>query len=988
MADLEITVGLNDRASRQLQNIDKAASSLTRTLRGAGAAAVAFASGSVVTGVVNQYRAFEKYRSVLTTYLGSQTKANAELKRLQGLANSLPQDLADVTEAFTIFSRFGLDTSSEALTAFSNIATANGKSFAQLGEAVADALTGEFERLKEFGIKVSKENDQFVARIGNQQVALANSTTDLVAQLQTLGEEGGRFGSAASDNADTLNQSISNLQGALFEASVTIGEQLKPALKEAADEMARFVRDNEKLQENLGAGLGEAIKLTSSSVKLLADNIELVRNAALAYLGLRFANAFVNLSTKLSGAIKRQQDLNGMMETFKKVVRNNMPILSKFATGLRTIGTYAIRLAPLLTNPFTAVVAVIGAAVAGGLYFFQDSMVKVGETAATLKEVVKASFQVMGDAATYVGTWIKDKFLQAVQAVKEYFVSLQEPVLDVVNSIGRFFQEAFSYVSDVVSAAVNQVRDYISSVSTPVQAAVQRVVDGFKVAFNYVVNIVVATFTQIKSIISQLPTFFIGAFKGVLSVADSFGEAVVKKFSNIFEAIKLAGSFEFQAAFDKLGEDTGFSMAESFKKGFQDSGIDLIDTSDIFEVDRFSQVETAVKNTYGAAATYISGTVLPAFEGVKGSVIETATAVGETLGDAYDFTTGKIEEKVIANRAEQEQMEAVAKAVQDEITVMEQAVLTSDNLVAATDAVSESQTNLAGSTNQAKTQLTDYQRYLNNLLASATTAANQTTFAKQAQIDLNEQFRMGKITAAQYSEAMERINSTLGIVKKTSSSTAAAVNKSNKTIEKETKTIADTIGEKMMGLSSSISSTMTDVFLGLKGGFEGLEDIALSVVKTIVNTLVQEFLVKPLLTNISKAIGSAFGGIGGGMGGGLFGGGGGLLGGLFSMFTGGFGGGLLSLFGFADGGNTAIAGQKPILVGERGPEIFMPGKAGTVVSNEDLQGMGGNDSLVVNFNLNAVDTQSGVEFLLQNKQVITGVVQDAYRRRGQQGPLG
>ena len=58
-----------------------------------------------------------------------------------------------------------------------------------------------------------------------------------------------------------------------------------------------------------------------------------------------------------------------------------------------------------------------------------------------------------------------------------------------------------------------------------------------------------------------------------------------------------------------------------------------------------------------------------------------------------------------------------------------------------------------------------------------------------------------------------------------------------------------------------------------------------------------------------------------------------------------------------------------------------------VVANDKF-GMGGDAPLNVNFTINAVDTQTGVEFLLENKRVITSVVQEAYNRRGQQGPLG
>ena len=70
----------------------------------------------------------------------------------------------------------------------------------------------------------------------------------------------------------------------------------------------------------------------------------------------------------------------------------------------------------------------------------------------------------------------------------------------------------------------------------------------------------------------------------------------------------------------------------------------------------------------------------------------------------------------------------------------------------------------------------------------------------------------------------------------------------------------------------------------------------------------------------------------------------------------------------------------------------MPGSNSRVYSNTQSQGiLGGQrqeEPLTVNFNLNAVDTQSGVEFIIENKNIITSVIQDAYQTRGRAGPLG
>jgi hypothetical protein len=139
-------------------------------------------------------------------------------------------------------------------------------------------------------------------------------------------------------------------------------------------------------------------------------------------------------------------------------------------------------------------------------------------------------------------------------------------------------------------------------------------------------------------------------------------------------------------------------------------------------------------------------------------------------------------------------------------------------------------------------------------------------------------------------------------------------------------------------------------------------------------------------------LGGLFGGGGGGGLGGLFSGG---MGGIFSnfgsMFSGitsgisnffgglfGGGGGLGSLFGgfFANGG-TLGAGKFGI-AGEAGPELIT-GPA-TITPAAEL---GGAPS--VNITIQAIDTQTGTEFLLKNKKQVESIIQNAYNRRGKQG---
>ena len=104
---------------------------------------------------------------------------------------------------------------------------------------------------------------------------------------------------------------------------------------------------------------------------------------------------------------------------------------------------------------------------------------------------------------------------------------------------------------------------------------------------------------------------------------------------------------------------------------------------------------------------------------------------------------------------------------------------------------------------------------------------------------------------------------------------------------------------------------------------------------------------------------------------GLFDGkGGGLLGGLFGSLFGGGGGqagaAVLGLPGYANGGN--VSANQLSIVGERGPELFKPRSAGTVIPNG---GFGGNTT--VTYNINAVDASSFKSMVAQDPEFIYGV---------------
>lgn len=110
-------------------------------------------------GIITAQREFDVLNAQLITATGSAGNAAAAMKQLQEFAKTTPYGLNQAVEGFAKLKNLGLTASVENLKSFGNTAAAMGKDLMQLIEAVADASTFEFERLKEFGIKASQEKD-------------------------------------------------------------------------------------------------------------------------------------------------------------------------------------------------------------------------------------------------------------------------------------------------------------------------------------------------------------------------------------------------------------------------------------------------------------------------------------------------------------------------------------------------------------------------------------------------------------------------------------------------------------------------------------------------------------------------------------------------------------------------------------------------------------------------------------------------------------
>jgi lambda family phage tail tape measure protein len=165
--------------------------------------------------------------------------------------------------------------------------------------------------------------------------------------------------------------------------------------------------------------------------------------------------------------------------------------------------------------------------------------------------------------------------------------------------------------------------------------------------------------------------------------------------------------------------------------------------------------------------------------------------------------------------------------------------------------------------------------------------------------------------------------------------------------------------------------------------FKGMEDALVSFVQTgkldfksLANSIIADLIRIQIQNSIMKPLAQATSGMS--------------LSGMFSS-AGNFLSGLFK----ADGG--PVAGGQPYIVGEQGPEWFVPNGAGSIVPNGKSPSMpGGSDSstataqapININFSVRAMDARSFQSAMVQNKAVVVGIVNQALNMRGRYGITG
>lgn len=261
---------------------------LSKSAKVAGAAVAGLASIVAATAykaaqeLVDSQRQLDKMSASLKTLTGSTQGARQALSILQDFARDTPYGLEQAVEGFRKLVALGLTPSEEALRSYGNTAAAMGKDLNQMIEAVADASTFEFERLKEFGIKAKQNKNDVEFTFQGTTTVVKKSAADIEQYLLNIGNV--NFAGAMADQANTLNGAIASASDSWSQLKMTLATSLDVG---ALAEPIRYIDDLiQELNAQVASGeLTAEMRMWGDIASEVGSAIEMSFDAAFGFVG-------------------------------------------------------------------------------------------------------------------------------------------------------------------------------------------------------------------------------------------------------------------------------------------------------------------------------------------------------------------------------------------------------------------------------------------------------------------------------------------------------------------------------------------------------------------------------------------------------------------------------------------------------------------------------------------------------------------------------
>lgn len=232
-----------------------------------GAAAVA-ASSFALFDLFSVAGKFEQLKIQLEGMYGSTAKANEAFRWIKTFAKETPFELEEVTKAFVVLKNAGLEPMKGGLREAGDAAAGMSSDVVEAAKAMADAMTGEFERLKDLGITASTSGNKVrLSWVKNErEVSKVVEKTDKVALAMAVAAGwSDKFAGSTKRQSQSFFGMISNLKDSWTDflsriADAGIFESVKKKLQGILEQIAKWGESGQLdiWAQNISDGLEKA----------------------------------------------------------------------------------------------------------------------------------------------------------------------------------------------------------------------------------------------------------------------------------------------------------------------------------------------------------------------------------------------------------------------------------------------------------------------------------------------------------------------------------------------------------------------------------------------------------------------------------------------------------------------------------------------------------------------------------------------------------
>jgi hypothetical protein len=493
--------GMGSSVERAAGGIRGATGKMVKSFSMIGVAAAGVAAGLGIA-FTKQAADMQTYMTTLEQLTGSQEAAAAKMKWLLDFAKRTPFELPGLIEATTKLGAYGIK-AEDTLQTLGDTAAAMGKPINMAVEALADAQTGEFERMKEFGIKavvITTANAEKLGATAEQVGLTALTSTDkygkqrvdvidrnnrevITSTLMSIWNT--KYAGGMEKQSHTLNGMVSNIKDAMYQGSLAImgfdtatGAFKPDSLFMKAEGAVQRLLDaiNEVDFTAIAAKVQEFVENTITTVSKLIDELSPTFDNLKTILStsVGIIKDIFNIFSDGSGNTATLTDtINTLTTALAKVFKwiDEHPKITKLVV---TLGLAAVA--------FAYIIPIIGA-VAGAISFITGafaSLQLIWMTTTSTAGIISALIAALGGPITIIigivallaAAWATNLF-----DIRGKTKAAIEFIIDKFNDVKNLITDAKSWGKDLIQAFIDGIISKVTDVGKAVKMIAGKVKD-------------------------------------------------------------------------------------------------------------------------------------------------------------------------------------------------------------------------------------------------------------------------------------------------------------------------------------------------------------------------------------------------------------------------------------------------------------------------------------------------------------------------------